>query len=178
MITEDNARTARDLCEQKRWHELLEFAEKWRADDQSEAKAFYYLGVGYSALAKFSEAEIAYRRALDLDARDVKAWNNLAGLLYENLQRPVDGVRCMQQALRINPVDKLGWANLATMVGRLGHHEKAMEFANRAIALDSEMVEAYLHKGAAALSLGKMEIVKDVCETLGKISAEKFRRAR
>src|SRR5689334_7418891 len=106
MIVEENSQTARDLCEQKRWHELLELAEKWRAEHLNDAKAHYYIGVAHGALGQFSQAEIAYRRAVNLEPRNVKAWNNLAGLLYENLQRPVDGIRCMHQALKIDPRDK------------------------------------------------------------------------
>jgi hypothetical protein len=40
------------------------------------------------------------------------------------------------------------------------------------------MVEAHLHKAAAARALGKMEIVKETSEKLAAIEAEKFRRAR
>jgi tetratricopeptide (TPR) repeat protein len=78
----------------------------------------------------------------------------------------------------MDPHNKLSWANLATMAGRLGHHDKALEYADRAIALDPEMVEAYLHKGAAAKALGKREIVREVCHKLASIKPEKFRRAR
>ena len=64
------------------------------------------------------------------------------------------------------------------MVGRLGRHEKALEFAERALALDPEIVEAHLHKAAAAQALGKMEIVRETSGKLAAIEAEKFRRAR
>jgi tetratricopeptide (TPR) repeat protein len=178
MTLEQNSKIAREFCEQKRWHELLEFAKQWCVENPADSKAYYYLGVAYGALGQFTQAETAYRRALDIEPNDAKTWNNLAGLLYENLQRPVDGIRCIQQALKINPLDKLGWSNLATMVGRLGHHDRAMEFADRALALDAQLVEAHLHKGAAALALGKKEILKEVCETLEKLEPEKFRRAR
>lgn len=178
MNPEGKSQTARELCEQKRWRELLDFAEKWCAENPADAKAQYYLGIAHGGLGQFIQAETAFRRALQLDSSDWKIWNNLAGLLYENLKRHADGIHCIQKALQLNPQNKLGWANLATMVGRLGHHDKAMEYANRALALDGEFVEAHLHKAAAALSLGKTEIAKDVCETLGKLPPEKFRRTR
>lgn len=174
----ENSKIAREFCEQKRWHELLEFAQRWTAENSSDYQSLYYLGIAHSALGQFIQAETAYRQALTIESRDEKIWNNLAGLLYENLQRPVDGIRCIQQALKINPQNKLGWSNLATMVGQLGHHNQAMEFADRALELDANLVEAHLHKGAAALSLGKTEVIKEVCETLAKIEPEKFRRAR
>ena len=64
------------------------------------------------------------------------------------------------------------------MVGRLGQHDKAMAYADRAIALDPKLVEAYLHKATAARALKKMDIVKEVCNKLAAIEPENFRRAR
>jgi tetratricopeptide (TPR) repeat protein len=90
----------------------------------------------------------------------------------------MDAIRCMERAMKLEPQNKLGWSNLASMVGRLGRHEKALEFAGRALALDPEMVEAHLHKAAAARALGKMEIVRETSEKLAAIEAEKFRRSR
>jgi tetratricopeptide (TPR) repeat protein len=64
------------------------------------------------------------------------------------------------------------------MVGRLGRHHKALEYADRAIALDPKLVEAYLHKATAAKALKKMEVVKEICHKLAMINPEHFRRAR
>jgi tetratricopeptide (TPR) repeat protein len=80
--------------------------------------------------------------------------------------------------LKLSPGNKLGWANLAAMVGRLGMHEKAITCAERAIALDPHLIEAHLYKAAAARALGKTEIVREVCETLATFEPEKFQRAR
>jgi len=176
--TEDKAAHARGLCEQARWRELLDFAANWSEALPADYRAHYYLGLGHSAHGQFSQAETAYRRALALDATDPRVWNNLAALLYEHLQRPAEAIRCIEAALKLNPAHKLGWANLATMVGRLGHYDKAMVCADQAIALDPQLVEAYLHKGAAARALGKTEVVKEVCLALASIAPDKFQRAR
>lgn len=168
---------ARALCDAEKWAELLEFAEKWRAENSPDAKASFFQGAALAAMGRFVEAETAYRRALDINASDFKTWNNLAGILFEHLNRPMDAIRCMEQAMKIEPRNKLGWSNLASMVGQLGRHEKALEFANRALTLDPQMVEAHLHKAAAAKALGKTEILKQVCETLATMDAEKFSRA-
>ncbi|HZF00531.1 MAG TPA: tetratricopeptide repeat protein [Methylomirabilota bacterium] len=178
MTSEDKIKSARELCESNSWPELLTFAEKWRAENPADAKASFYEGIALAAMGRFAEAETVYRRALGLDPSDFKIWNNLAGILFEAMNRPMDAVRCMEQAMKVEPLNKLGWSNLASMVGQLGRHEKAMEFANRALTLDPQMVEAHLHKAAAAKALGKMEIVKEVSEMLATIEEEKFRRAR
>jgi tetratricopeptide (TPR) repeat protein len=176
--TEEKARVARRICESGSWRDLLVFAQQWHEEKPADYKALYYLGLGFSGSNQFAEAEAAYRRALALNSSDARVWNNLAGLLYENLKRHAEGIGCMKQSLKIDPDHKLGWSNLATMLGRLGQHDKAMVFADQAIALDPKLVEAHLHKGRAALALGKMDVVKEVCHTLASIEPEKFRRAR
>ena len=176
--SEDKIKTARELCDKGLWPDVLAFARKWRAENPAEAKALFFQGVALAATGRFVEAETIYRRALKLDPADFKTWNNLAGILFDPLDKPMDAIRCMERAMKLEPQNKLGWSNLASMVGRLGRHEKALEFAGRALALDPEMVEAHLHKAAAARALGKMEIVRETSEKLAAIEAEKFRRSR
>jgi len=178
MTTEENIKSARDLCDRGLWLDVLTFTQKWHAEDPRDAKALLFQGVALAATGRFAEAETTYRRALALDGKDFKTWNILAGILFDSLNKPMDAIRCMERAMKLEPQNKLGWSNLASMVGRLGRHEKALEFAGRALALDPEMVEAHLHKAAAAKALGKMEIVRETSEKLAAIEAEKFQRSR
>jgi tetratricopeptide (TPR) repeat protein len=169
-------KAARGMCEKGLWQEVLAFAQSWRERDPSDYQALYYIGLGLSGLGQFALAETAYRGALTMETTDARVWNNLGGLLYEKLQRPGEGIRCLEQGLKMDPLDKLAWANLATMAGRMGRHHKALEYADRALALDPDMVEAYLHKAAAAKALKKMDVVKEICQKLAAIEPEKFRR--
>jgi tetratricopeptide (TPR) repeat protein len=176
--SEEKIKTARELCDKGLWPDVLAFARKWHTENPAEAKALFFQGVALAATGRFVEAETIYRRALALDGKDFKTWNNLAGVLFDSLNKPMDAIHCMERALKLEPRNKLGWSNLASMVGRLGRHEKALEFAGRALALDPNMVEALLHKAAAAKALGKTELVREASLTLAAIEAEKFRRAR
>jgi tetratricopeptide (TPR) repeat protein len=176
--SEEKIKAARELCDKGLWPDVLAFARKWRAENPADAKALFFQGVALAATGRFVEAETTYRRALVVDAADFKTWNNLAGILFDSLDKPRDAIRCMERAMKLEPQNKLGWSNLASMVGRLGRHEKALEFADRALALDPQFVEAHLHRAAAAKALGKTEIVQEVSRALAAIEAEKFRRAR
>jgi tetratricopeptide (TPR) repeat protein len=176
--TGEKVQHARAMCEKALWPEVLNFAKKWRDENPADYNALFYMGLGFSGLGQFVQAETAYRQALAIDATDPKVWNNLAKILFENLQRPMDGIKCIEQMLKHDPGNKLGWSNLAVMVGELGLHDKAIVYADRAIALDPKFAEAYLHKAAAARALGKMEVVQEACDALAKIEPEKFRRAR
>jgi len=174
----DRAVHARSLCEQGRWPELLEFALDWQLERPGEARAFFYRGVALAAAGRPGEAESSYRRAVQLDSKDFKVWNNLAALLFEALGRRAEGVQCLTLALKREPGSRLGWANLAGMCGQLGRHAKALECAERALAIDPQLVEAQLHRARAAQALGRPEIVRAVCEALAQMPLEKFQRAR
>ncbi len=176
--SEEKILAARSLCEKSLWPDVLAFAQKWHAENSTDYHALFYMGLGFSGLGQFVQAETAYRRALAMDATDPKVWNNLAKILFENLKRPKDAILCIEQMLKCDPANKLGWSNLAVMVGELGFHDKALVYADHAIALDPKFTEAYLHKAAAARALGKMEIVKEVSDKLAAIEPEKFRRAQ
>ena len=172
------AHQARLLCEQGLWPEVLAFARQWQVEYPRQANGFFYEGVALASLGRHVDAETAYHRALALDEKDFKIWNNLAALLFDALKQPTEGAKCLAQAMQIDPGNKLGWANLASMHGQLGRHQEALECAERALALDPEMVEAQLHRARAAQALGKPEIVRAASEALAQVPPEKFRRAR
>jgi tetratricopeptide (TPR) repeat protein len=178
LIEPDKNARARALCEKARWPEVLAFARQWHAEDPADAKALFYQGVAQVSLGRLVEAETSYRRALALDGTDFKTWNNLAALLFNVLNQPAEGAKCMAEALKIEPGNPLGWANLASMNGRLNRHAQALACADRALALDPDMVEAHLHRARAAQMLGRREIVSAVSAALAKLSPEKFGRTR
>jgi len=176
--TTDHIATARALCEQGRWPDVLAFVQPWQAEKPADAKAWFYAGAALAAMGRFVEAETSYRRALKLDANDFKTWNNLAGLLFDSLNQPLEAAKCLAQALKLEPQNHLGWANLASMNGQLGRHAQALECAERALALNPHMVEAQLHRARAAKLLGKLEIFQAATEALAQLPPEKFRRGR
>ena len=176
--SKSKAQEARALCEQGRWPDVLAFAQVWEAENPDDARVFFYQGVALAATGRFVEAETVYYRALALDENDFKTWNNLATLLFDALNQPAEGAKCLARALRIDPGNKLGWTNLASMNGQLNRHAEALLCAERALALDPHMVEAQLHRGRAGQALGKPEIVRAASEALAKLPPEKFQRAR
>ncbi len=174
----DRAALARSLCERGRWPDVLTFAEKWGTENSADPKAFFYQGLALAAMGRLAEAETAYRRTLALDEKSSKAWNNLATLLFGPLNRPAEGAKCLAQALRVDPNNHLGWANLASMNGQLGRHVEARVCAERALELEPQMVEAHLHRARAAQMLGQKEIVQAAAEALAGLPPEKFKRTR
>jgi len=175
---QDKIAHARSLCEKGLWPDVLAFAQQWHAENPADARALFYQGVALASSGRFVEAETTYRRALAVDPADFKTSNNLAAILFDALHRPGEAVKCLDEALRLNPANPLGWSNLASMNGQLGRHVQARVCAERALALDPQVVEAQLHRARAAQMLGQAEIVQAVSEALAQLPPEKFRRTR
>ena len=171
------AQQAALLCERGQWSDALAFAQRWQAEAPAEAKALFYEGVALTGLGRYVAAETAYYRALALDAQDFQIWNNLATLLFGALNQPSEGAQCLAQGMLVDPGNKRGWATLAGMHRQLGRHAQALTCAERALALDPELVVAQLQRGRAAQALKQPAIVRDACEALARVPPEKFTRA-
>ena len=178
MTTEEKIKAARELCDKGLWPDALAFAQRWQVEAPVEAKAFFYEGVALSGLGRLVAAETAYCRALALDQQDFTIWNHLAALLFDALKQPVEGAKCLAQAMQIDPGNKVGWANLASMYGQLGQHALALDCADRALALDPELAEAHVQRGRAAQALNQPELVRAASEALSRLPPEKFKRAK
>jgi tetratricopeptide (TPR) repeat protein len=168
---------ARALCDESRWAEALALTRRWQMETSEEPLAFYYEGLALTGLGKCVAAETAYYRALALDDQNFTIWNSLASLMFEGLKQPEAGAKCLAEAMHLDPGNKHGWAKLAGMYVVVGRHAEAVECAERALALDPEMVEAQLHRGRAGQALGRTELVRSACEALAKLSVDKFHPA-
>jgi len=171
------AQQARLLCERGQWPEALAFAQRWHVEAPTEAKALFYEGVALTGLGRFVAAETAYYRALALEAQDFQTWTHLAALLFADLNQPAEAAKCLAQAMLIDPGNELGWTKLARIYRHLGRQAQALGCAERALALDPELVEAHLHRGRAAQALNRPEIVRAACDALSRLPPEKFKRA-
>lgn len=88
-------------------------------------------------LGRYEEAEAAYRRAIDLDPKDVWPWNNLGNLLQDHLNRYEEAEAAYRRAIEIVPKDALPWNNLGNLLkNHLGRNEEAEAAYLHAIELD------------------------------------------
>ncbi|MDM0036228.1 tetratricopeptide repeat protein [Variovorax sp. J22P271] len=87
------------------------------------------LGLTLNALHRPDEAEAAYRRAVALDPRQAKAWNNLGNLLARSFQasRRDEALHCYRQALAARP----DYANALTNLGYELENRKDLAGAER-----------------------------------------------
>jgi tetratricopeptide (TPR) repeat protein len=62
----------------------------------------YNMGNILGALDELEEAEFHYRRCLEIDPEEAKAWHNLGTLLVK-LRRRDEGISCIDKSLELNP---------------------------------------------------------------------------
>lgn len=175
--TDPSARV-RALCEQGKWLDVVGLTLDWQMEQPDNAGVFFYQGLALASLGRFSDAETCYRRALQLDPGDFQIWSHLADLLFDPLNRPVEGAECLAQGLELQPDHAPGWVRLAVMYGKIERHAEMLDCAERALALDPHLVEAHLTRGRAAQALNKPEIVCAASQALTQLPVEKFRWAR
>ncbi len=68
------------------------------------ATAYYNLGVSLNDLKRYEEAEVAYRKAIELNPSDAIAYSNLGNLLGD-LKRYEEAEVAYRKAIELNPTD-------------------------------------------------------------------------
>ena len=97
-------------------------------------------------------AERLYRAVLDADPHNAEALNFL-GVVLQDRERAAESLTLIGRALEIDPDFPDAHANLARGYRFLGDMEKAVIAAQKAIALDRTLGEAWLQLGFALLAL-------------------------
>jgi protein O-GlcNAc transferase len=101
------------------------------------------IGVLYYNLRRFNDAVAAYKQAVEIDPQYADAWANLGNSL-KDLHQPVQAEKAYEKALAIKPDS--GWALscMAHIQQKLTNQDKAIEYAERARALEPENAEIQL----------------------------------
>lgn len=142
---------------------LRHVIERTAGDDR--AKALIYLGQAYQGMRKWSLAEESFRQAISLKPDSELARVGLASMQDD----PEEGLRLIDQVLRLHPSSSLAHATQARFLIQTGAMAKAEAAWERALDLDPEnedllraLANFYLDTGraveaAALLSAGDEE---------------------
>ncbi len=129
---------------------------------EAQAEAHYQEGNDFYADGQFEAAADAHRLAIDLDENHARAMNNLAWTLAYDLNRNHEEAliwaqRSVELDPRANHLD-----TLALVYYKLGRFSEALDYYNRAIALDADEVGFYRRRGDTYLELGqKQQAIND-----------------
>ena len=92
----------------------------------------YNLGKVYSDLQRYPEAIAAYRRALQINPKNIEAQCNVGGML-EHSGEYSQAIAAYRKAIGINPSHPEAHNNLGLILRQLGQFDEAMESFKRAI---------------------------------------------
>lgn len=122
--------------------------------DPNNAEGWQMLGRSYAALGRMSEAQSAYKKALELNPNNAQLMVDYADLLaFQNKSLQGEPMRLVQKALQIDPNNLKGLALGGTAYFELGDFKKAEEYWAKAKSLvpaDSEFARGMEENIAAA----------------------------
>jgi protein O-GlcNAc transferase len=107
-------------------------------------------------MGRYRDAIVPLEIAQSMNPRSTVVCN----LLGSCLLRTGDASRAVtifEIATNVAPTDGDGWANLSAALNAVSEHERAMECANRAVALSLDSSNALAAQAAAQFELGKIE---------------------
>jgi TolB-like protein/Tfp pilus assembly protein PilF len=86
---------------------------------------YQYLAIVQRRLGRWQEAEVNYKKALELDPRDVGLLNDMGNEFYFYLRRFDDGYAMLDRALQIAPDSAASRANTVSLLQAQGRLEEA-----------------------------------------------------
>lgn len=142
-------------------------------DDPKNARAAYDLGLTLVYLSRWPDSVAALRKAVTIDPTYVEAKLQFSGELIETGD-PEEAIRQLTDIIGLEPTNALAYSYLSRAYYDKFVYDKAVDAANKAIALNSKNDQAYLWRGAALRELAAHNNNPQVKLQLYKDSAESF----
>jgi len=120
-----------------------------------DADEWYNRGNLLHEQEKYSEAEQAYRRAIEIEPDIVHAWTNL-GLVIATQGRYSEAERACRRAIEIKPNDASAWRYLGNSLMEQEFFTESVEAFENAAKYDRESWEAWYGFGLARIYLGRL----------------------
>jgi Flp pilus assembly protein TadD len=90
-------------------------------------------------IERCEEAEVAYRKAIELDTKDAHTWRNLGNLLQYGLERYEEAEAAYRKAIELDPNLAYLWTYLAILLsGNLNRYQEAEAAYRQAIELEPD----------------------------------------
>src|SRR4029450_10076172 len=127
---------------------------------QDDPDALWMAGVSLWLLARApATAAAVIDRALTLNSNSAQAWM-ASGWVQSILNRPDPAIQSLHRAMRLSPLDPLGYmfkAALAFAYTVAGRYEEALEWVDQSLREQEKFVPAIRYKTALCGHLGRIE---------------------
>jgi tetratricopeptide (TPR) repeat protein len=148
--------------------------EKALSIDPDFAVAAYHLGQVKQLLLEHEEAVTHFRRAIEIDPTHVDARVECAAVLIEQGD-PDEAIRELTEALRLDPDDDVAHSMLARAYWDKAAWARAIESADKAIAIKRSNAQAHLWKADAQRQLAASSTDRTVQVSLYADARENYR---
>lgn len=151
--------------------ELRPYVEK----HPRSADAWKTLGGALARLDRLPEAKLAYEKALAENDKDVTALYNYA-LCAERFGNFLFAMQEYERVVQLDPNHWKALANVGRLYHRAGRDEKALEYFNRALALQPNEADLHLHKANALAALRKDQEAREELTSFVKLAPQGDKR--
>lgn len=136
------------------------------------ADGYYSIGRYHHGASRFNEAATAYRHALGLDIRHIRARSALAALLAEQGD-PAGAVSLLNEAQDGPARDSQFYSNLGYAHYMNGDYQAATQALEKATSLDTRNVRAWNNFGKVMEKLGQEDRARKMFDRARILAAEK-----
>lgn len=139
-------------------NDLAQAAQSFEAalEVRQTDEANFQLGLIFSHIQNYENAEMYFERALRLNPSLVPALINI-GAILRNTGKFTESLQRLDQALALDQHDPATWLNKGVTLDSMGNLTDAIASYEKALQLNGRYLEAYSNKGNAELGLGRLE---------------------
>lgn len=163
------------LRSEGRYDEAMRLANEHLNESFDDPQALFLIGNILIETGKFGLAHTLYKQFLGLKPNVPHGWNNL-GRCYHDNHAIEEAERCFRRAFKMDPNDAITCCNIGLVNLYKGDLDKAIEFSEKAIALNPDYRNAKHNLGLAYLS--KHEWVKGWTAYEASVGSSADRRER
>ena len=109
---------------------------------------------------RYKDAEIAFKKAIELDPNYGEAYANL-GALYAKFKEYDKAIELYQACIKVKPTYAGAYTNLGNALNKTGRHEEAVYFHKTAISLDDKSANHFSNCASAYKNLGRFKEAKE-----------------
>jgi serine/threonine protein kinase/tetratricopeptide (TPR) repeat protein len=154
---------AKQLYQSGKYQEAADVYEKLLQKHSSDANLHFLMGAAKRKLFKNDEAFREYQKAVELDPKLDKAWQQL-GFLYVERMDYQNAENALQRATQLAPGDPAGWEGLGQTYTIVKEPDKAEAAYRRLLELEPSNLAGLYNLGAIYLAKGRMEDAQKLFE--------------
>ena len=121
-----------------------------------DENALFNIGNSFNDNRKYKEAINCYDKALEINSKNDKSWNN-KGIALAMLNKYTEAIICYDKSLNLNSKNDNAWTNKGISLNELDKIEEAIECYDKALEINPNHEKAWNNKGNAFGDLKRYE---------------------